>query len=113
MSWTQFRLIAQGHDFTNANCDHDGPACYELAIGGPRGGDMRIVYVGETGNERARMTKYGRDGSHLAKIIRWHLMEGWSLYYRGYATATKAAAITLQNSLLAKNEYDWNVQLNG
>jgi len=28
--------------------DWDGPACYELAIAGHRGGDRRQVYVGET-----------------------------------------------------------------
>ena len=113
VGWTTFRVIATINEFTTEACDHDGPACYELAIAGPRGGDLRIVYVGETQNERARMTCYGRDGSHLSKIIRQHLRNGWHLYYRGWATPTKKAAITLQNRLLSKSRYDWNIQLNG
>jgi len=71
------------------------------------------VYVGETQNERARMTCYGRDGSHLSKIIRQHLRNGWHLYHRERATPTKKAAITLQNRLLSRFRYDRNIQLHG
>jgi hypothetical protein len=77
-----------------------------------KGGDLRIVYVGETKNERARMTCYGRDGSHLSTIISEHLRGGWRLYYRGWATRTKKGALDMQNRLLSRSRYDWNILLN-
>jgi len=59
-----------------------------------------------------RMRRYGYDGSHLSEIIRWHLREGWSLYYRSHAVASKAEAVEVQNRMLAKFKYDWNDLLN-
>lgn len=110
--WTKFRLIADRYEWYDDQLDYDGPTCYELAIGGPRGGDIRIVYVGETSNEMRRMASYARSGSHLAEIIGWHLNEGWCLYYRGYLCSSKSEAVEMQNSLLSRHKYDWNVQLN-
>jgi len=110
--WTDWRLIANAEEWFDDELDWDGPACYELAIAGPRGGDLRIVYVGETTNERKRVATYARSGSHLADIIAEHLDDGWSLYYRAQATPTKAAAKRMQDSLLSHHEYDWNVLLN-
>jgi hypothetical protein len=55
MGWTKWRLLlAPGRDL-QLDFDNDGPACYELGVGGPRGGDIRPYYVGETNNEAARM----------------------------------------------------------
>jgi GIY-YIG domain-containing protein len=112
MGWTSWRLLAQGQDWFDEEFDNEGPCCYELGTGGPRGGSIRQHYVGETANERKRMSEYGRDGSHLSKIIRWHLREGWCLYYRSWAVNSKAQAFAKQNALLAQYEYDWNTQLN-
>lgn len=53
--WTNLRKISDRHSWYDENFDYEGPACYELAIAEPRGGAPRIVYVGETGNERARL----------------------------------------------------------
>ena len=55
MGWTNWRKIAEKGTWCDDELDYDGPACYELAVGGPRGGDIRPVYVGETVNERTRV----------------------------------------------------------
>ena len=105
-SWTKWRKIANRLIWYDEALDWDGPACYELAIAGPRGGDLRTVYVGETANERSRVAAYARSGSHLAEIIGDHLRRGWCLFYRARAMASKAAAVRMQNQLLKKFDYD-------
>jgi hypothetical protein len=113
MAWTRWRKIAQGRHFFSEELDWDGPACYELALAGPRGGNLRIVYVGETVNERSRVIAYASHGSHLSKIIANHLRRGWCLFYRAQAKGSKFEAVCMQNSLLSKFDYDWNILLNG
>jgi hypothetical protein len=100
MGWTQWRKIADARSWYSADLDWDGPACYELAIAGPQGGDLRPVYVGETKSERKRIAAYASHGSHLSTIIEDHLRRGWSLWYRAQAMQTKAAAIAMQDGLL-------------
>jgi len=112
-SWTSWRRIANRREWFDDALDWDGPACYELGLGGPRGGVRHIVYVGETSNERTRVIAYARSGSHLARIIATHLRDGWVLYYRAQSKASKAAAVRMQNSLLGRHRYDWNILLNG
>ena len=41
------------------------------------------------------------------------LKRGWSIWFRAMAMPDKAAAVRMQDNLLAKNRYDWNVILNG
>jgi hypothetical protein len=113
MGWTRPRLLAYRHEWFNASLDHDGPACYEIGTGGPRGGNIQWHYVGETINEKRRMSRYGSDGSHLAKLIHRHLREGWHIYYHARACESKADAKRMQDNLLAKWEYDWNQISNG
>jgi hypothetical protein len=110
--WTEWREIARGGEWFDDLLDWDGPACYELGIAGPRGGDLRIVCVGETVNEKKRVAAYARSGSHLAGIIASHLRQGWSLCYRAQAAPSKQAAKRMQDSPLARHEYDWNILLN-
>src|SRR5206468_2569695 len=110
--WTTWRKIADRQGWYGDSLDWDGPACYELATAGPRGGDLRIVYVGETSNERRRMVAYAAHGSHLSKIINSHLRDGWHLHYRAQTLTSKKAAVQMQNNLLAGWVYDWNIQLN-
>jgi hypothetical protein len=110
--WTRPRLIATKSGWFDFLLDHDGPACYELGTGGPRGGAIQWHYVGETDNERRRMICYARSGSHLSQLIDWHLKQGWYLYYRGRACATKNLAKTMQDNLLSRFKYDWNQKLN-
>ena len=52
MSWAAWRLLAEKKTWYDDTFDHEGPACYELSIAGPRGGDRNTVYVGHTGNEK-------------------------------------------------------------
>jgi hypothetical protein len=113
VGWTNWRKIAEGNTWFGDALDHEGPACYELGLGGPRGGDIGPSYVGETGNERRRVVAYASHGSHLARIIRSHLREGWSLYYRAEAKPSKEAAKAMQDRLLEAFDYDWNIILNG
>ncbi len=75
-TWTQWRKIADRNYLFDDVLDWDGPACYELAVGGPRGGNLRIVYTGETKSENRRVIAYASHGSHLAKIIEWYLKQG-------------------------------------
>jgi len=110
--WTRWRLLARGREWFDHLLDYDGPSCYELGTGGPRGGGIQQHYIGETMNEQARMTRYARSGSHLAKIIEWHLKQGWCLYYRGYQVSSKAEAVAMERSMLKRFRYDWNERLN-
>jgi hypothetical protein len=110
--WTNWRKLADQKAWYDEHLDWDGPSCYELAIGGPRGGELKCVYVGETANEKARMTAYGMHGSHLSEIIGWHLRQGWCLHYRGRTAKSKKAAVKIQNALLDKCDYDWNLMRN-
>jgi hypothetical protein len=55
MGWTAWRKLAEGGEWLDEHLDHEGAACYELALGGKRGRDIHIVYVGETANEKKRM----------------------------------------------------------
>jgi hypothetical protein len=110
--WTEWRKLANKKYWYDYELDYDGPACYELGIGGPNYGGIRPVYVGETANERKRLSNYARHGSHLSHIIDDCLRNDWTLYYRAVALPSKDAAIDMQGSLLKKYRYDWNYQLN-
>lgn len=112
MGWTQPRLLAYRNEWFDETLDHCGPACYEIGTGGPRGGGLKWHYVGETSNESARMCQYGRDGSHLSHLIRYHLRQGWHIWYHAQACASKQAAVEMQNRLLRQFKYDWNQVLN-
>lgn len=111
-AWTKWRKIAEGNRWFSEELDWDGPACYELAVGGPRGGGLERVYVGETDCEKRRIADYARLGSHLTDIIKEHLNQGWSLYYRAQIKSSKQEAIRMQNNLLARHDYKWNIRLN-
>jgi hypothetical protein len=113
LGWTLQRLIAVKGEWFDQPFDYDGPACYELGTGGPRGGNIQWHYVGETGNERKRIQCYARSGSHVSKIINQHLNDGWHLYYRACGCVSKEAAKQMQDNLLGRFKYDWNQILNG
>lgn len=112
MGWTNWRKIADKNCWYDDDFDYDGPTCYELGIGGPRGGKLEPMYVGETKNEKTRIKAYASHGSHLSEIIDCHLNKGYVLYYRAQVKQSKKEAIKMQNSLLDKYKYDWNIQLN-
>jgi len=106
--WTELIKIADENFWYPQDLYYDGPACYQLVIAGTRKGNARIVYVGETQNERCRITAHARRSSHLSEIIDWHLAEGWHLYYRSQALLTKQMAFEMQNRLLSKHYFPWN-----
>lgn len=110
--WTDWRLIAAGNLWSDESFDWCGPACYELALAGSRGGNLRRVYVGETVNERVRLSSYASYGSHLNREISQSLRQGWSLFYRARAVPNKEKAVQAQNALLARHDYDWNIARN-
>ena len=111
-AWTNWRKVSDRKYWYGDDLDWNGPACYELAITGPRGGGLRIVYVGETRNEKMRLIAYASYGSHLSEVINWHLNQGWNLYYRAQLKKSKETAVRAQNRLLHKFEYGWNISLN-
>ncbi len=110
--WTGWRRIAEKGFWYDEELDWDGPACYELAIAGPRGGNRRVVYVGETQSESKRVASYARSGSHLSAVIHEHLRDGWHLLYRARIAASKEEAVRMQDNLLWRYDYDWNLVLN-
>jgi hypothetical protein len=110
--WTNWKKLADREYWYDDEFDYNGPACYELGIGGPNYGNIRPVYVGETKDEKQRLIRYAQHGSHLSSIIDDCLRKGWTLYYRAVALASKEAAKTMQNNLLMRFRYDWNYQLN-
>lgn len=112
MRWTSWRLLADKRYWYDDQFDWDGPACYELGTGGPRGGRIQPHYVGETTNEQRRIEAYARHGSHLADVIDDHLRRGWCLHYRAVSCDSKLRAKGLQDRLLSRYEYDWNIILN-
>jgi hypothetical protein len=111
MAWTKPAILAFGGEWFDS-FDYHGPAVYELGTCGRRLGSLQWHYVGETICERSRLSCYARSGSHLGKIIDDHLDKGWAIAYRAYAVRSKREAIALQNRLLARFEYDWNLMLN-
>lgn len=108
MRWTQLQKLADKKRYYIDKLNYAGPSCYELTIRNPDTGTEEIVYVGETQNEAVRLRRYGSSGSHLAKLIDWHLRQGWVIRYRACALPSKAHAIRMQNNLLAKYDYRWN-----
>ena len=99
MRWTNWRKIADKDYWYTESLDWGGPACYELAIAGPRGGSRKTVYVGETNSEKRRMSTYAKNGSHLSELINAHLEAGWHLYYHAILTETKEKAVLLFDNL--------------
>jgi hypothetical protein len=104
----QWRRLATREEWDRAVLDHAGPAVYELAIAGSRGGRLTTKYVGETGDADRRMAEYGRHGSHLREVIGEVLSEGWVLHYRLVRLPSKEAAVQFEAVMLEKYNYPWN-----
>jgi len=111
-NWTGWRKLADKKLWYNNKFDHDCPACYELGVGAPRYGNIQPVYVGETVNEKTRLSSYAHHGSYRSSIIDKHLLKGYTLYYRAQAMPSKSAAKRMQDNLLQRFQYAWNKQLN-
>ena len=102
MGWTHPRLLASKKEWYKDNFDHEGPACYEIGTGGPRGNAWH--YVGETVNEKKRMSRYGADGSHLSKKINypWRFGGNGTSTTNACACPSKGAAKQMQDNLLGR-----------
>lgn len=109
--WTEWKKLAEGQHWYNNVLPGSEPGCYELAIGGPRRGGLEITYVGESGNLRQRLARYGCSGSHLAELITDHLDGGWSLFFRIQRKPCKEIAVEMQDRRLRSYEYPWNRRL--
>lgn len=107
-NWTSWRKIADSGGWYDEQFDYEGPACYELGVG-PTSTRVSPKYVGETSNERARMSQYASGSSHLEKEIAHYLGRRYNLYYRGIACSSKKEAKEMQDNLLDRYVYDWNV----
>jgi excinuclease UvrABC nuclease subunit len=113
MGWTDWLEVADVSEYNSDNIpEWEGPACYELGVGKPRGRSIEIMYVGETNCLRKRIASYARDGSHLEYYIDDELNSGKILHYRFQRKASKEDATILQNNLLEKYDYPWNYQRN-
>jgi hypothetical protein len=105
------RLVNRNFRFDDL-VDYNGAAAYQLALGGPRGGIYRVVYVGEAGHLFERMRAYASHGSHLRREIDLHLRRGFTIYFRFRPLRSKAAAQRLEAACLARDDYDWNLKSN-
>lgn len=110
--WTNWRIIAEKGIKYTWELDWNGPAIYELSITGRRGGNRLIKYLGETQNEKNRISCYAANGSHLCQLIDEELNWGSLLWYRSLRMRSKEEAIIKQNRLLYEFDYPWNKQLN-
>lgn len=112
--WSEWILIAEHKNYDTDLIDDCGPACYELGLleRGSWFGSVDPMYIGETNNLKSRATSYGRDGSHLNKIIHSHLKRGFNLYIRFQLFHEKEYAKKFQDKMLDKFNYSWNIQRN-
>lgn len=110
MRWSNWRKITD-NDFAfldNIRC-HSGPAVYELAVAGPRGGNKKVVYIGETKLEQHRISEYAKRGSHLVNLIDAETALGHTIWYRAIARASKEDAKDMQDRRLRDYTYPWNI----
>jgi hypothetical protein len=111
VGWTDWRKIVEGTDRNvPASAGYDGAATYELSLRRSSGGDITIVYVGETLNERERIRDYARGDSPLEARIADALQKGFVLSYRATAQPSIEAAQSYRDALLGKYGYPWNAQ---
>jgi ribosomal protein S19E (S16A) len=110
--WIDWRKIANKDFWYEDAFDWEGAAVYELGISGPRGGNFLVKYVGETNNEKQRITKYAQNGSHISNYIFEELELGSILWYRSLRMNSKEDAVTKQNKLLKDFDYPWNKHRN-
>jgi hypothetical protein len=100
--WTEWRKIAEGKHWFPEAIDYRGPACYELGIREPgsRSGILPI-YVGETDNERRRVTYHARLKGLTGQKLSDALRHGFTIYERAQKLPSKSLAKRMQDRLLA------------
>ena len=78
----------------------------------------RVVYVGSTcscksGSLRERILEYCTNGSHKDDLINDALHRGYELWVRVKGARDRETAEDLENNLLDRYNYAWNVRCNG
>jgi hypothetical protein len=114
MGWTHWKLLANQESWYSNEIKYQGPACYELGIRGKWKQYVIPVYVGNTDNLFRRMDQYGRNGSHLRKLLLKYRNHDYALYFRYSPHRMKSAAQKEEKDLLLKfglERYPWNTQL--
>ena len=111
--WTVWRKLAEDDEYLPV--DFQKSACYQLGIGGPRGGGIRIKYIGYSSNLRDRMRSYGNHGSNISKEIDEAIEEGYSIFYRFKKCNTEQQAQECEQRQLRqlsrlrnRSRYMWN-----
>jgi hypothetical protein len=109
--WTGWKKLAEYKHWYIDELPGSEPGCYELAVGGPRGGNLQILYVDESGNLRQRLATYGRSGSHLKRLIDDYLSRGKTLFFRTQRKTCKDEAVKMQDRQLRQYKYGWNTRI--
>ena len=80
----------------------------------------RVVYVGSTCRRdheckpmQRRIVAYTRTGNHKEDLINAALERGWELWVRFKNASDEDQAKAMENALLRKYNYAWNVRNNG
>jgi hypothetical protein len=110
--WTNWRKIAKKGIGYTGELDWSGPSIYELSVTGPRGGNRLTKYLGETLNEKVRISKYAKNGSHLWELIDEEFENGNLLWYRSLRMKSKELAVIKERQLLNEFNYPWNKKHN-
>lgn len=77
------------------------------------------VHIGSTSNVhpesslRERVKEYCTNGSHKADLINDALTKGYELWFRVKSAPDRQTAEDLENELLDRYDYAWNVRCNG
>lgn len=72
----------------------------------------RVVYVGSTRNLQNRIYEYCEKGNHKSALIDDALRRGYELWVRFKPFENEEQARRMENDLLAKYNYAWNVRRN-
>ena len=113
MNWSSWKKIAVRNGYLAENLpDYTGPAIYQLGIGDPSGGHVRIKYLGKAVNLYNTILHYSKDNSHLYEVIIPNLRKGYALYYRYYRVKDSNLLIKIEKTHLLNENYDWNIQHN-
>lgn len=110
--WSDWQEIAFKTNTYLQKLDYEGPACYQLGIRTPEEQENVIVYVGETDNEKERISNHATLNTHLKDKIEEILHDFKFLSFRSLQTTTKEEAKAEQDRWLARYSFDWNDQGN-
>ncbi|XP_016720456.2 protein EFFECTOR OF TRANSCRIPTION 2-like [Gossypium hirsutum] len=139
--FSEWKLLVGPHDWKNGKDgavtryrfenlpEYPGPGIYELAVcklpSRDRHGKLEpdlVVYLGKSGNIRARLQQHGRNGTHLCGKNGFGengcplfdiFARGWSITYRWASMENKADARRTEDQLLRTYDYAWNKGSNG